>query len=517
MRALVAPYRWRTAVIRPAIAGGAFWLLAILVIVAVYFPPRHLISAQTAVTGLVGFCLLAIAARWPDRSLLALIIVLPFSGFILAKLWAFGVPTSIVRHLSAWKETLALGVILAGARNFIATGRRADAVDRLALGLVGIIALYILGQKVLAPSDHASMTVRLYAFRAEAGFALLLLGARHAPLPANFLDRAARAALAVAIVVAGVSVFEALDSAAWNRFVVNTIQYTHYQIGVLHGSPPNPYDIRLWGDVGGTRIIRTGSVFDSALTCGFYLVLGFALALERLARGRGGRWALLALLLIAAGLLLTQTRSAILAALIVGWFAFRPAAGRRRHWRTQLAFVAAALAIVAVPAAISTGLSKRITAPTSNTDNAGHISAFWSGVHSIEHHPFGTGLATSAGVGQTYQQTSGLVVPENNYLQVGVELGVVGGLVFVALTVALVLSLRRGARRRPNPAIAAAAGSMAGLAVAAWFLEPWFDFSVAWTIWGFAGAALGAGRVRVAQRQQAAAPPARNAPQPLPA
>jgi hypothetical protein len=517
MRSLVAPYRWRGAVIRPAIAGGAFWLLAILAIVAVYFSPRHLISAQTAVTGLVGFCLLAIAARWPDRSLLALIIVLPFSGFILAKLWALGVPTSIVRHLSAWKETLALGVIVAGARNFIATGRRADAVDRLALGLVGIIVLYILGQKVLAPSDHASMGVRELAFRDEAGFVLLLLGARHAPLPDNFLRRASGAALAVAIVVAGASVFEALDSSAWNRFVVNTIQYTRYQVGVLHGSPPNPYDIRLYGTIGGTRFIRTGSVFDSALSCGFYLVLGFALGLERAARGRGGRWILPALILIGAGLLLTQTRSAILAALIVAWLAFRPAAGRRRHWRTQLAFVAAALAIAAVPAAISTGLSKRITAPTGNTDNAGHISAFWSGVHSIEHHPFGTGLATSAGAGQTYQQTSGVVVPENNYLQVGVELGVVGGLVFVALTVALVLSLRRAARRRPDPAIAAAAAAMAGLAVAAWFLETWFDFSVAWTMWGFAGAALGASRVRVAQRQEAAAPPAHNAPQPLPA
>jgi O-antigen ligase len=215
--------------------------------------------------------------------------------------------------------------------------------------------------------------------------------------------------------------------------------------------------------------------------------------------------------------LLTQTRSAILAALIVGWLAFRPAAGRRRHWRTQLAFVAAALAIVAVPAAISTGLSKRITAPTSNSDNSGHIWAFWSGVHSIEHHPLGTGLATSAGAGQQYQQTAGLVVPENNYLQVGVELGVVGGLVFVALTIALVFSLRRTARRRPNPAIAATAATMAGLAVAAWFLEPWFDFSVAWTVWGLAGAALGASRVRVAQRQEAAAPPGHNAPQPLPA
>lgn len=517
MRSLVASYRWRRTTIAPALGGAVMWLLATGLILAIYFSPRHLISAQTALTGLVGLCLLLVAARWPDRSLILLIVFLPFSGFILAKLWALGMPTSVVRHMSAWKETLALGVVLAGARNYIATGRRADTLDRLGVGLIAIIVLYILGQKALAPSDHGSMTVRLFAFRADAGYLLLLLGARHAPLPPGFLDRAGKAALAVAVVVAGAAVFEALDSNAWNRFVINTIQYTRYQIGVLHGTPPNPYDIRLYNDVAGLHIIRVGSVFNSAITCGFYLVLGFALGLERAARGQGGRWILPALVLIGGGLLLTQTRSAIVAGLIVALLAFQPAAGRRPHWRTQLALLMAALAIVAVPAAVSSGLSKRITAPASNTDNAGHVSAFWNGVHSLEHHPLGTGLGTSAGVGQQYAQTGGIVVPENNYLQVGVELGIGAMLVFVALTVAVVLNLRRAARIRPHPAIAAAAATMAGLAVAAWFLEPWYDFSVAWTMWAFAGAALGASRLRVAQREEAPVAQTPGLAQPLPA
>ena len=114
-------------------------------------------------------------------------------------------------------------------------------------------------------------------------------------------------------------------SAAWNRFVVHTIQYTRYEINVLRGDPPNPFDIRVYGHVGGTQIVRAGSVFLSALTCGFYLVLGFALALERAARDQGRRWMIAALVLLGAGLLLTQTRSAILGALVVTFLAFRPA------------------------------------------------------------------------------------------------------------------------------------------------------------------------------------------------
>ena len=176
-------------------------------------------------TGVTGSSGLLLAARYPDRSLIALILFLPFYGFLLARLWAWGVPTSVVRHLSAWKETVALAVVLAGARNYIATGRRADAVDRVAFGLVAIVVLYLAAQGRSRPTDHASqLTVRLFAFRADAGYVLLLLGARHAPLPDDFLNAPGGRRWASAIVVAGVSVFEAIDSSAWNHFVVNTIR-----------------------------------------------------------------------------------------------------------------------------------------------------------------------------------------------------------------------------------------------------------------------------------------------------
>ena len=501
---------------RPGAAGSAaaataLTLAAIFVIWLVYFAPIHAVSVSTAITGLAGLGAVLLAARYPDRSLLILIVVLPFQGLLLAELWRLGMPASIVRHLGAWKETLAIGVILAGIRNYLATGRRADALDRLALGFVGIVGVYLVAQTAIVPSAPASISVRVLAFRQDAGFVLLLLGARHAPLPRGFLDRAGRAALAVATVVASVCVFEALDSSTWNHFVVDTIRYTQYEVGILHATPPNFYDIRVYGTIGGTEIVRAGSVFLSALTCGFYLVLGFALGLERAARGRGSPWLLTALIVIGAGILLTQTRSAILAALVVAFIAFQPAAGRRRHSRTQLAILVAALALLAVPAALSTGLAKRVTGATNNSDHssAAHVSAFWTGVHNIEAHPLGLGLGTSAGIGQRFAgHGSEVVIPENDYLQVGIELGVLPMLLFGVLSVALVLSLRSAARRRPDPVVAGTWAAAAGLVVAAWLLQTWLDFSVAWTVWGFAGAALGAGWAEARQRAPADAPPA---------
>jgi hypothetical protein len=276
------------------------------------------------------------------------------------------------------------------------------------------------------------------------------------------------------------------------------VRYTEYEVNVLGATPPNFYDIRVYGTIGGTEIVRAGSVFLSALTCGFYLVLGFALGLERAARGRRSASTLPLLVLVGAGILLTQTRSAILAALIVALLAFRPAAGRSRHWRTQMGILLVGLLILAVPAALSTGLARRVAGATNNADNssAAHVSAFWTGLHTVEHHPLGLGLGTSAGVGQRAgaSSASGAVIPENAYLQLGIELGIAGALAFAALTIALVRQLRATARLRAHAVIAATSAAMTGLAVAAWFLQAWIDFSVAWTVWGVAGAALGAAR-----------------------
>lgn len=511
----VLPVRWRRpGALRLAAGGAAWWLAALVTIWVVLLSPRHVVSAGTAIVGLLGVGVVVLAARHPDRSLLILIVLLPFQALILARLYAAGVPASIVRHASAWKEALALGVVLAGARGFYASGRRADKVDRLALGFVALAAVYLLLGPTIVPGAPSSMSVRLLAFRQDAGFVLVLLGARHAPLPPGFMARAGRATLAVATVVGAVCIFEALDSSGWNRFVVNTVKYTRYESEVLNTKPLNYNDIRIYGTIGGTQIVRAGSVFLSALTCGFYLVLGFAVGLERTVRGRSSPLLIVSLALIGAGLLLTQTRSAILAALIVAFLAFQPSAGRRRHWRTQLGILVAALALMAVPAVVSTGLAHRVAGTGNSADqsSASHVSALATGLHTLEHHPLGLGLGTSAGTGQRFAtQTAAPVIPENNYLELGIELGVLGTLVFVALTVALLLALRRAARQVPEGALSAAMAAVAGLAVAALFLQPWIDFSVDWTVWAIAGAALGAARlapVTAAARAPLARPPA---------
>jgi O-antigen ligase len=467
------------------------------VIWAIYFGPGHLPSAGTLVTGLVGLGILLLAAKRPDRSLVVLIVLFPFQGLLLAELLSLGMPASIVRHLGAWKELLALGVVLAGLRSLIGSGRHLDALDRLALGFVALVALYALAQPAIVPDSPSASNIRLLAFRETAGFVIVLFGARHAAFPAGFAKRAAGALLGAGAIVSAIGVFEAIDSSAWNDFVVHTIGYTHYQTAVLNTHATNPNDIRIYGMVGGTHIVRTGSVFLNSLSLSFWLVLPFAIGFERIVRRTATPLVGLSTALIGATLLLTQTRSAILAALIVAFLALRPAAGRRRHWRTQAILVLAAVAIVAVPGAVATGFANRVSQTNTANDNssAGHLKGLTQGFDTLGSQPLGLGIGTAAGTGQRFV-VKGLVIPENNYLEVGDELGILGFVLFVALMVALLVKLRRATRSTPDPLVAAAWAAGVGLAVGSLFLQTWLYFEVAWTYWGLAGVALGAARVR---------------------
>ncbi len=457
-----------------------------------------------------------LAAKRPDRSLLILIVLFPFQTFILSLLYKAGLPTSLVYHLGSWKELLAVGVVIAGIKNLIASGGRLDKLDQLALGFVALVGLYALLQPEIVPSAPSTSSLRLLGFRETAGFALVLFGARHAPLGRGFARRAGSALIAVGAIVSAAGVYEAIDASGWNQFVVQTVHYPQYEMGVLNTQLANPSNITIYGSVGGGSIVRIGSVFVDTLVLSWWLVLPFAVAFERVVRRTATPAVLVSTILIGAALLLTQTRSSILAGLIVAFLALQPAAGRRRHWRTQVALILAGLALLAVPAAFASHLATRVaeTGTAADQSSAGHLSGWSAGVRTLAAHPLGQGLSTAAGTGQRYQVTS-VTIPENYYLNVGDEVGVLPMVAFVALTVVLLVRLRRSAREDADPLITAAWAGGIGLAVSALFLQTWISFDVAWTFWGIAGATLGLAersRATVAQPKAKLTPGALLAP-----
>jgi hypothetical protein len=469
---------------------GSLWPWVVPLAVLAFIYETHGRFLQRLVSALLAAAVVLLAARRADRALLILIIGLPFQGLVLAQAYAWGLPADVVRPLSSWKEALAVGLVIAGVQGWRAGRRHLDALDRLGLAYVAIISAYALLPNLFAPGAPTATNARSLAFRATAGFVVLLLAARHADLPPDFASRATRVVMIVGTVVAGVALYEYFFSNAWNSFVINDVQYVRYELNVLHVAPFSYTDIRRYADIAGQHVVRTGSVFLDPTPCGFFLLLPFAAAVERRLRPAIQPAGAFLLLVIGSGLVLTQTRAALVGALTILYLALRPVAGRTSARRMQFALIFAAAVFIAFPAISATGLTHRVASTTSGQDQSStdHLQSFWNGVHAIEARPLGYGIGTSAGVGQRFAVATSTIT-ENNYLEVGVETGVVAMAIFVALTVAMLRRLRRAARTA-DPGASAIRSAGVGLAVAVFLLHGWNEFAVSWVFWALAGAAI---------------------------
>jgi hypothetical protein len=113
-----------------------------------------------------------------------------------------------------------------------------------------------------------------------------------------------------------------------------------------------------------------------------------------------------------------------------------------------------------------------------------HWVSLREGVRTMAHHPQGFGLGN---VGQTASRTgTPLKAGESNYTELGVELGVLGALLWVAWSLALLAGLVRAARVDAWAAgCAAAFAAVLALAVQTDVIgDPW----IAYCMWGLAGA-----------------------------
>jgi hypothetical protein len=126
-----------------------------------------------------------------------------------------------------------------------------------------------------------------------------------------------------------------------------------------------------------------------------------------------------------------------------------------------------------------------------------HWAALKDGVHTMAHHPQGYGLGN---VGQVASRTD--VRPkagESNYTELGVELGVLGSLLWIGWGAAILAGLARARAFR----VCAAFAAVLALAVQTDVIgDPW----VAYCVWAFAGAALA--RTRPQERLAAEPVPA---------
>jgi hypothetical protein len=476
------------------------WLLPVLVL----FASRRATDSQMqlVVAGVLAFAAFALVLRRPVAAITAMIILLPIQLFLFSGLFAVGVPAGLLRALGSYRDVIVLGVGVAAVRHHRPSGRRLDGLDKLALAYVVVLAVYLLfpgllttaGARGGAPSP--SFDVRLLAFRLDAGFVLVFVAARHVATTPAQRGRLVVAVVAIGMVVAGSVVFEFLSSATWNDFVVNSLRVPAFEADIFHTPLPNPNDVRQFIVVAGRTLSRPGSTLLDPLGTGSYLLVPFALCVERLTRGRARTLWYLAAACTGAAVILTYVRSAVLGAFVIVLIALGSRTGQPQGQRARLVLIVLMGLLLFVPVAATSGFATRTAEGLGTTgqssdqterSNSDHVKGWQRGLTAIAQNPLGAGLGSAPGIGDRFNTAR--VLTENAYLQVGVEAGVIALAIFVALIGGLLRSLRRAARAPPALAGGCYAAGVA-LAIGALFLHVWNEFAMSLTFWAIAGVAL---------------------------
>ena len=421
----------------------------------------------------------------PVWALHVLIVGLALHNVVVALLWRAGVRGAGLTVVSAWKDVLLLLALLLVVRARGGLPFKGSLSDWLALAFGVLIVLYgVLPQSWLG--GHATHKGVLYAARHD----LLPVGAyflgRGLDLTEHERARLCQTVLAVAAFVAAFGLIDVYAvPLSWWRPVGG---WFHDQLGLRYFGLSDLPENFVYNAGNGVVFRRLTSTFLSPLATAYLLVV--ALFFVRL-QGRRGK--AVALVLFAA-LLLTHTRSALLA--LVGGLVLL-ALVRRSSRPLLYAVVVAAIGFAFVKTYDHIGPRTHFTKTelTQQEENAKlhhdvsndpiavneastseHLQALRDGVRTVVHHPLGFGLGNS---GVTAVRTH--VTPkagESTYTELGVELGLLGALVFVAWSLSL---LRVALMRRPWLGAAFAAVLFLGLQTDV-IGVPW----IAVTVWALA-------------------------------
>ncbi|MDQ6782819.1 MAG: O-antigen ligase family protein [Actinomycetota bacterium] len=473
------------------------WAIPLPVFLLVLVDHAHL---AVLVAILFGTGFLVLVGRRPAAAISALLVLLVFNTALLAVLFRIGLPASVVRGLGYWKEGVVIGALLELIRR--AKPLRPDALDIVAGTYAALGTLYLLLPRLAvghAIGSSISLSNRALGWRSDVVYVAIFLIVRHLRFERRTIEAIFRRLLVVAVVAAVAGVLELVASGTWNHVAVSDLGVQTYRHIVLHQQPGPGFhldDVRVYGHIGSHQFVRIGSVLFDYLGIGFIFVIGLGTAAELIVRGRASRWIYAAFPVMIVALLLTQTRSAILAGAAATVWALWPRAGRLRSQRIRFARILAVLVVAVVPLALATGALDRFSGGTGS--NSEHRSGFTAGISVMGANPLGRGLSTGAGGGQLVVQRQRGVTPvvfvtEDQYLQVGTQLGIAGLVLYLAT---VVLLLRRLLARSPADASTFAPPAMANIAVGtllgAIFTLPFVGVDVAWIFWGLAGLAISA-------------------------
>jgi hypothetical protein len=459
------------------------------------------------------------AWRHPFIGLGLLVAGMAFHSFLLMALLALGTPTALVRAFQVWKELLiaaltvfALVAIWHERRQSGAA--RLNVTDWLAIVFALLTIVYFLIPGSILHSS-ANLSQRLVGFRIAFLIPLLyFLGRRIAPADDREQLVVVWICVGAGAIVAILGLIELwfVPTHVWIDWGVN--RYTSFLGFSYHGPKglPENFFVTL---PDATLLRRVVSTYISPLGIAYTGILLFPMGvalIDHYAPDRRARWlAGAALTLVIVGVLLSVTRLALLG--ILGEAALL-AILLRRAWLIAVVPILVACVIVILYPYTSMGPAVDrnlavvhrsgwqwvITGNAPDTSTQEHYGYLIRDLKVDFEHPLGLGTGAST---VRYGQLVG--TGESAVLGVFGDLGVVGGVVYVAVYLLAMWNGFRAYRRLPTRSIRAALPLTAfvgglGLIPITGTSDVWGDLSVTFLFWWAAGASATAALLRNASK-----------------
>jgi hypothetical protein len=384
----------------------------------------------------------------PRWTLYAFVVALPLHNLAMAGLWDAGVRDTALDVVSAWKEVLlavGLGVVVWRCRGM---PFKAIAADWLALAYAAFVLLY-----AVIPQDWLG---------GDASARGILYGVRHdlTPVTCYFLGRGIALSSSQRRLVGYLILGAAAAVAAWGLVDIYAVSLQTWRDSGVPGWFREQLGLEYRGlsylpenwvyNTGDERPLRRlVSTFLSPLATAYMLLVAILLAATWRQRGR---WLPALTALLALGLLFTYSRTTIVAlALGLGALGY----ALRSWWPLAAAVVLVAASFFFVKAYPDIAPETRFTAEELRVQRAGgqeeptsgdpfspgessfssHLDSLEDGIETVVEHPQGYGVGNA---GVTAKRTGRPIkAGESTYTELGVELGLLGMLAFIAWSAVL--------------------------------------------------------------------------------
>ena len=242
-----------------------------------------------------------------------------------------------------------------------------------------------------------------------------------------------------------------------------------------------------------SRYIRIASTLRGANPLGAYMIIPLSFVLLLLIRSKKLDWQKILFLL--SGLIVlffSFSRSAYLGAILSFCFILLMSDLAQKHLKKILGLFGVALVILLLLFGLlhnnkvfqNFAFHTQTNSKVKTTSDAQHASALIDGVKAVIHNPLGKGPGTS-GPASYYNHHERN--PEDYYLQIAEEDGVVGLILFLTITVGIgyILWLRRD-----DPLALFLLASLIGISFVNLLAYAWSDDTLAYIWWGLAGIAM---------------------------